>query len=314
MDSFRNILAVYGDTPGSDDVLVQAVALARANAAKLTLVSPCGHVRSARVAEEARRRLTRIVPWMAQEGASCVTTDIIVGTPHAAIIRKVLDDDHDIVIVSAEAGGALTDVFLGNTATNLMLQCPCAVWVLKAGQPVPCSTIVAALNLCGDGSNGDALDTRILDLATSLARTRDACLHAVSFWDVDGREGETLRSEIRRKTRRQILNKHERIRREALNKLLAVHPKSHLVNEIHLPRGNHQLQLPAIVNRLGADVVVMGTACRRGLPRLLMGNFSETVLNGVQCSVLAVKPAGFRTPVASPLEQVPAKRALATAH
>jgi len=41
----------------------------------------------------------------------------------------------------------------------------------------------------------------------------------------------------------------------------------------------------------------MGTVSRTGIPGLLIGNTAEVILNNLECSVLAVKPADFATPV-----------------
>ncbi len=43
--------------------------------------------------------------------------------------------------------------------------------------------------------------------------------------------------------------------------------------------------------------VVMGAVARTGIPGFIMGNTAETILNQIGCSVLAVKPPGFVTPV-----------------
>jgi nucleotide-binding universal stress UspA family protein len=45
------------------------------------------------------------------------------------------------------------------------------------------------------------------------------------------------------------------------------------------------------------DTIVMGTVARVGIAGFLMGNTAETILGRVACSVLAVKPEGFVTPV-----------------
>jgi nucleotide-binding universal stress UspA family protein len=45
------------------------------------------------------------------------------------------------------------------------------------------------------------------------------------------------------------------------------------------------------------DLIVMGTVVRTGIPGLLIGNTAETVLHQVQCSILAVKPDTFVSPV-----------------
>jgi len=56
-------------------------------------------------------------------------------------------------------------------------------------------------------------------------------------------------------------------------------------------------RIPEIVKEEKIDLIMMGTVGRTGIPGLLMGNTAETVLNRIDCSVLAVKPEGFITPV-----------------
>ena len=41
----------------------------------------------------------------------------------------------------------------------------------------------------------------------------------------------------------------------------------------------------------------MGTVSRTGIAGLIIGNTAETILRSVRCSVLAVKPEGFVSPV-----------------
>ena len=46
-----------------------------------------------------------------------------------------------------------------------------------------------------------------------------------------------------------------------------------------------------------SDIAVLGTLSRGGVDGLLIGNTAERILRQVDCSVLAVKPEGFRTPL-----------------
>jgi nucleotide-binding universal stress UspA family protein len=41
----------------------------------------------------------------------------------------------------------------------------------------------------------------------------------------------------------------------------------------------------------------MGTVARTGVAGLFIGNTAEAILEQIECSVLAVKPEGFETPV-----------------
>ncbi len=68
----------------------------------------------------------------------------------------------------------------------------------------------------------------------------------------------------------------------------------------HLVKGSPRREISTLAARLGADVVVLGTVARTGVPGLFMGNTAETILSQLQCSVLAIKPPGFVTPVDAP--------------
>ena len=64
-----------------------------------------------------------------------------------------------------------------------------------------------------------------------------------------------------------------------------------------LVHGEARERIPELARELRADLLVMGTVCRTGVPGFFIGNKAENVLPHVDCSVLAVKPKGFVTPV-----------------
>ena len=45
------------------------------------------------------------------------------------------------------------------------------------------------------------------------------------------------------------------------------------------------------------NLLVMGTVARGGVTAMVMGNTAERVLDNVDCSVIAVKPDGFVSPI-----------------
>jgi universal stress protein E len=51
------------------------------------------------------------------------------------------------------------------------------------------------------------------------------------------------------------------------------------------------------VNHLDPDLLVMGTISRAGLAGVLIGSTAERLLDRVDCSILAVKPEDFVSPV-----------------
>jgi nucleotide-binding universal stress UspA family protein len=45
------------------------------------------------------------------------------------------------------------------------------------------------------------------------------------------------------------------------------------------------------------DILVMGTVARTGLPGFVLGNTAENIVQKLSCSLLALKPQGFVSPV-----------------
>jgi len=65
----------------------------------------------------------------------------------------------------------------------------------------------------------------------------------------------------------------------------------------HLPNGFPDKEIPALAEKIDADLIVMGTVARTGVPGLIIGNKAENILQQSKYSVLCVKPQGFVTPV-----------------
>ncbi|MGI9436659.1 MAG: universal stress protein [Geminicoccaceae bacterium] len=298
MKRFKNILAIYDGSLGADDVLSEAISQAQANKARLMMVDVVeAGTQSYEAIEERERRLHRLVPAIQIEAAEKVAAKVLVGTPFLEIIRRVLQDEHDLVIASAEGGNVLKNVFFGSTATHLLRKCPCPVWILKPGQTTPYGRLLAAVDPKPDDPIADDLNIKIMDLATSLAAANGAHLDIVHAWDVVGADRDTLTSEIPDETRAALLRKHEDIHRLALGALLQHYRLSEISHDVLLPRGLPQRLITELVEDRGIDLIVMGTVTRTGIPGLFMGNAAETIVSVVKCGVLAVKPEGFVTPV-----------------
>jgi len=298
MHRFKNILAVYGDHVGADDVLSRAVALARANGARLTLVDalPEQYATDAEFAER-RKRLGRLVPSIEAEGVEEIAVEVFVGTPFLKIIKRVLSADHDLVVASADDGASLRRLYFGSTATHLMRKCPCPVWIIKPNQPHRYANILACIDPKTNEGSGNKLDEKILDLATSLAETNAARLHIVHAWEVEGKDRDTVRSEVHDAVLKSILAKHEALHRARVDQLLAGYSLAAIEHHVHMPRATPQRAILELVETHDIDLIVMGTVSRTGIAGLLIGNAAESILSVVHCGVFTVKPRGFVTPV-----------------
>jgi len=68
-------------------------------------------------------------------------------------------------------------------------------------------------------------------------------------------------------------------------------------DKAHLIAGLTHEELPAIAEKVGADVVVMGAVARNRWKRLFIGATAERTLEHLPCDLLIVKPDWFKTPV-----------------
>lgn len=58
----------------------------------------------------------------------------------------------------------------------------------------------------------------------------------------------------------------------------------------HLLQGDPALEIAALAEREGADMIVMSSHGRTGLARLVMGSIAEAVMRAAPCPILIVKP------------------------
>lgn len=297
MNRFKNILTVYNNAVGDDDALSQATALARRNDARLTVIEVIkGSVASPGHVAERRKQLSRIAASIGVDGIN-IETIVSVGTPFLEIVRKVLRDRHDLVIMAAEGSGGFKHLFFGSTSMHLMRKCPCPVWVVNPGKSPAYTHILAAVDPNPDNAKADELNIKILDLATSLGRLDKSELHIFHAWELSGNDLDTFRSEMKNEEREKLLHKNESIHRKAVERLLERYELKDLNYHVHIVRGDPGLLLSKMAEQKKIDMIVMGTVVRTGIPGFFIGNTAEFILLQVECAVLTVKPEEFVTPI-----------------
>ena len=298
MRRFKNILAVYHDDIGADDVFAQSVALGRANGAKITLIdvvpdkfaTPLG-------VKEREKRLRRLLPAIHAEGLEDARVCVTVGTPFLEIICEVLRGRYDLVVTCPDSAAVRRNFYPGSTATHLVRKCPCPVWIVKPNSDGRYKRVLACVDPYSSNQSEGELDKKILELAASLAVANGADLHIVHAWDVEGLDRDRLRSEIHDTTRQTILTKHEAMHRDRVRVLLDQLPTIGDEFELHMPRSSPHDAITEVVGCRSIDLIVMGSVNRTGISGFFIGSAAEAVLSSLRCSMFTVKPEGFRSPV-----------------
>ena len=149
----------------------------------------------------------------------------------------------------------------------------------------------------GEEENAE-LNQLILDLATSLAVRENAELHILHAWEM--RYEATLRSGRSHLPKSDIDKMVSDIRKQHkgwLEELITGYDFHELPYKTHLIKGAPGDVIASQANIKRADLLIMGTVARTGIPGFFIGNTAEKTLSRVDCSVLTVKPSAFSTPV-----------------
>ena len=233
----------------------------------------------------------RIIEQAAEDGVH-VHSLVRHGRPSKEMTRAVLQGKFDLVIVGTREHGAAHKMLFGSTAQKLLRQCPCPVWVTRPGiVDRNVTTIVAADDFSPVGE-------RVLHHAVSTGQLMNARLlvvHAVTM----AVEGSLKRTEI---SEQKLEKYREEARQEAEQRVLerlAMTDYRTLQEgtQVSIGTGRPEVEIEKAVKENNADLLVMGTIARGGLPGLLIGNTAERLFAELQCSLLAIKPDDFKCPV-----------------
>jgi nucleotide-binding universal stress UspA family protein len=94
-----------------------------------------------------------------------------------------------------------------------------------------------------------------------------------------------------------LLKTAERVHRRKLDDFVQRLGAVDVPLSVDIVKGDPGETILSLAKERRSDVVVMGTVGRSGIDGVIIGNTAEKVLNRIECSVLALKPPGFVTPI-----------------
>jgi universal stress protein E len=281
--------------PPTEEAVQRALWLAKLNSARLLfLYSQDVSAQTQRLIQEnqgaeptfadrAAVVLETLVQRARQQGIEA-DRQVVFGKSWVEIIRQVLRRKHDLVIAGTRHLGPVKGFLVGSTGIKLLRKCPCPVWIT---QPQPDRRITSILVAHGLTPVGDLA----MELGCSMAKLHDAqlhVLHAAEYPELDSFLQPCVSAESAAEYRRKA---EEHIAAQLGNFDLAQPAQVHFVTQppdvaiLHHVESHH------------VELLVMGTVARSGIPGLITGNTAERLLPQIPCSVLAVKPRGFKSPV-----------------
>lgn len=309
MQHYQNLLYVSHGASDESDGLKQALALAHNNQAALTvlIVSPqlpnnfsdfkaqfeqslLEHVNAAIAASKSALNINTT----ALDIRTVIISD---STAAIKIIQHVIQHGHDLVIKEAQSHANATGFQAIDMA--LLRKCPAPVCLCK---PITKSRqhikVAVAIDPESQERQGQALSQQLLHVARTLADSCSGDLQIISCWDYAFEK--YMRDNIWIKSSESEIAKTVSIaqkeHREALDKLIA-HCSMQGMQQIHHLRGDPAQRIPQLIREHDIDILVMGTLARTGISGFIIGNTAENIVQQLNCSLLALKPNGFVSPI-----------------
>ncbi len=249
--------------------------------AKLDLLEGEGEVFNQEVCHAANAKMSHLIM---KYGANDLDIEIqtVIGEPFVEVIKACEVKGDDLVLSGTRGNSVWKELLVGSTAVRLVRKCPANVWVVKAEHVGPPKIVLAAIDF-------SEASVKAAAQAGWIAQQSSAELHLLHVIDTDD-----LPTAVEEYVDREKIHRAVETRMQGLLNELQVAP---LKVQIHVVCGSPWQEVKQLAQRLGVDLIAMGTVGRSGIPGLLMGNTAEKVLHTSNCSILTVKPDGFKSPV-----------------
>ncbi len=315
--AFSKLLVAVSDEKEDLDTLAMAAAFAAERGASLTLLGvvepPADLARIAKASgQDEAAIIDRLVSERREELARLAATakldfepalDVRVGKRFLEIIRAVSEGGYDLMVKTAEMVSGLRARVFASTDQHLLRKCACPVWLRMPGAKRKSRSVVAAVDVdpvgAAEPQTQDALNKRILRTAIEAAVFQGATLEVLHVWDAPGEAllSRWIRDENQARAYRDELEAALRVLLNTLIGAVAADAPYSLRIVPIMALGPPHTAIAEHVKRSRAGVLVMGTVARTGVPGFLIGNTAEDLLNRVDCSVIAVKPPGYVSPI-----------------
>lgn len=308
MPSLNSVLFVTRAADTGHDGFDSAVALARQHGAGLSvlvltsddisLAEEVGFADfNALLEQEAQDRSADLIARL-PAGMTVRAVEVRSGKLFLETIRAVLADKHDIVVKATEPPVGLIARVFGSEDMRLLRKCPCPLWLVRPDAAIPPRRVLVCVTLDEREGADPTLNGRLVEAAIELLpKTEAAEVHILHLWSAPGEY--LARSHRTGLSARQV--------EEWISAIKVKHKTwfNEFVKDFagrgdvrsRFAKGAPEFGIAEVAKEIAADIVVMGTVGRTGISGLLIGNTAETVLGQLDCSVLALKPLGFETPV-----------------
>lgn len=213
------------------------------------------------------------------------------------IVQYCHKNQIDIVLMESDMVQGIKRIFHSSLTQSLVRKLHCPLWIVQRPVSKTYQRIVVAVDPTQDGE-ALALNDKLIEIGTSFAQQQSAECIVLTAWHLEGEvaiSGPFLHTPIAEINALKAQCKIEHAR--AFEVLQARHTDRLTGSPTVLIEGEAGLVIPEYIEKNNIDMVLLGTVGRTGVKGFLIGNTAETLINQLDCSIMAVKPDGFQSPV-----------------
>lgn len=212
--------------------------------------------------------------------------------PYEAIIAEVYAGEHDIVIKGTRKHDVLESVIFTPTDWHLLRKCPAPVLLVKNTQWPENASILASVHVGSENETHIDLNDRMVDQLKSLTDRLGGQPYLVNAYPVTPANITIELPEFDPSTYTDAVRGHHLTAMKALRQKHGFDEEFTVVEQ-----GLPEDVIPDAAKKLNSALVILGTTGRTGLSAVFIGNTAEHVIDKIDCDVLALKPAGYVSPL-----------------
>jgi|GEM_PF-4837897 len=219
---------------------------------------------------------------------------VLQGVPQVSIVDAATEDKLDILITEPDETGAVTRFFYGSLTLSILRKAPCPVWVVNKSRNETYQRVLIAVDLFQSDEVSSRLNTGLVEIGSAFAKKQGAECHLVSVWKLDIED--TLHSPFLNIPQDKIDTLVSERNVECLriyNSFVAEHESMLQDVNSQLVHGEASRILIDYIEDNKIDIIIMGTHARAGIKGFVIGNTAESLINQIDCSIIAVKPDIF---------------------
>lgn len=309
MGAFTTVLCATDLSEGGDEAIRAAGREAKLHGATLAIVhvlpnlgaamSPEGvertMVQRETVAAELGDQLLERVARLTGASPDDVAVHLEDGPPDVAILRAAAELRAGLIVVGSAGTSGVRRLFLGSSATKVLRAAPVSVMVARPQREG------GAVLFAADFTGGSEVAGRVALEEAQLRRAKLIVVHSVQVLSPELELGSAgvmpelafgtySMEEMQRAAHERLVAMVEKLRLAASG-TGAAQGAAQAAVQVQVEAGPPAPVIVAVAEKTAADVIVLGTARRRGVDRLLLGSVAEDLVRDAACSVLAVRRA-----------------------